>query len=48
MDQIRGQVQPGVSFIIYSLIVLAFIIFTLMRKGEVAMVLPVPAREKKD
>jgi len=39
---------PGVSFIIYSLIVLAFIIFTLMGKGEVAMVLPVPAHDKKD
>ncbi len=38
---------PGVSFIIYSLIVLAFIISTLMGKGEVAMVLPVPARDKK-
>ena len=39
---------PGVSFIIYSLIVLAFIIFTLMGKGEVAMILPVPASDKKD
>jgi uncharacterized membrane protein SpoIIM required for sporulation len=39
---------PGVSFIIYSLIVLAFIIFTLMGKGEVALILPVPALDKKD
>ena len=39
---------PGVSFVIYSLIVLAFIIFTLMGKGEVALILPVPASDKKD
>ena len=39
---------PGVSFIIYSLIVLAFIIFTLIGKGEVTLILPVPAHDKKD
>jgi uncharacterized membrane protein len=39
---------PGVSFIIYSLIVMAFIIFTLMGKGEVALILPVPDHDKKD
>ncbi len=39
---------PGVSFFIYSVIVLAFIIFSLMGKGEVAMILPVPTRDKKD
>ena len=39
---------PGVSFFIYSLIVLAFIIFTLMGKGEVTLILPVPAHDKKD
>jgi len=39
---------PVVSFFIYSLIVLAFIIFSLVGKGEVAMILPAPARDKKD
>jgi len=39
---------PGVSFFIYSVIVLAFIISSLMGKGEVAMILPVPAHDKKD
>jgi uncharacterized membrane protein SpoIIM required for sporulation len=39
---------PVVSFFIYSLIVLAFIIFTLMGKGEVTLILPVPAHDKKD
>jgi len=39
---------PGASFFIYSLVVLAFIIFTLMGKGEKALILPVPAGDKKD
>lgn len=39
---------PAASFFIYGLVVLAFIIFTLMGKGEVALILPVPARDKKD
>ena len=39
---------PGVSFFIYSVIVLAFIISSLMGKGEVAMILPVPDHDKKD
>jgi uncharacterized membrane protein len=34
-------VIPAVSFLIYTLFVLAFIIFTLIGKGEVAMILPV-------
>jgi len=39
---------PAVSFIIYSVVVLAFIIFTLMGKGERALILPVPGHDKKD
>ena len=39
---------PGVSFFIYSVVVLAFIIFTLMGKGEKALILPVPDHAKKD
>jgi uncharacterized membrane protein len=39
---------PVVSFFIYSLIVPAFIIFTLMGKGEVTLILPVPDHDKKD
>ena len=35
-------VNPKASFIIYALFVLAFIIFTLLGKGEVAMVMPIP------
>jgi hypothetical protein len=39
---------PGVSFFIFSVVVLAFVIFTLMGKGERALILPVPAVDKKD
>ena len=39
---------PGVSFFIYSVIVLAFVISSLMGKGELAMILPVPAHDNKD
>jgi len=39
---------PGVSFFIYSVVVLAFIVFTLMGKGEKALILPVPAHDEKD
>jgi uncharacterized membrane protein len=35
-------VNPKASFIIYALFVLTFIIFTLLGRGEVAMVMPVP------
>ncbi len=34
-------VHPKISFIIYALFVLAFIVFTMLGKGEVAMVIPV-------
>jgi uncharacterized membrane protein len=39
-------VNPKVSFIIYALFVLAFIVFTLLGKGEVAMVMPVPSESE--
>jgi uncharacterized membrane protein len=39
---------PGVSFFIYSVVVLAFIVFTLMGKGEKALILPVPTHDKND
>jgi uncharacterized membrane protein len=39
---------PAASFFIYGLVVLAFIIFTLLGKGEVPLILPVPAHDKKD
>ncbi len=41
-------VNPKVSFIIYALFVLAFIVFTLLGKGEVAMIMPVPSDVKKE
>ena len=34
---------PKVSFIVYAVFVLAFIIFTMLGKGEVAMVMPIPS-----
>ncbi len=34
-------VNPSVSFIIYAVFVLVFIVFTMLGKGEVAMVMPV-------
>ena len=40
-------VNPEVSFIIYALFVLAFIVFTLLGKGEVAMVMPIPSDSEK-
>jgi len=43
-----GFLVPGLSFFIYSAVVLAFIIFTIIGKGEKAMILPVPAHDKKD
>jgi uncharacterized membrane protein len=36
-----GFVYPRVSFIVYALFVLAFIVFTMLGKGEVAMVVPI-------
>jgi uncharacterized membrane protein len=39
---------PAASFFIYGLVVLAFIIFTLLGKGEVPLILPVPDHDKKD
>jgi uncharacterized membrane protein len=39
---------PAVSFFIYSLVVLAFIIFSLLGKGEVTLILPVSDHDKKD
>ena len=39
-------VNPKVSFIIYALFVLAFILFTMLGKGEVALVMPVPAESE--
>jgi hypothetical protein len=39
---------PAASFVIYGLVVLAFIIFTLLGKGEVPLILPVPEHDKKD
>ena len=35
-------ISPKISFIIYGIFVLAFIFFTMLGKGEVAMVMPVP------
>jgi uncharacterized membrane protein len=36
-------VNPKVSFIIYALFVLFFIVFSMLGKGEVAMVMPAPS-----
>lgn len=41
-------IVPAVSFFIYGLVVLAFIIFSLLGKGEKTLILPVPAHDKKD
>jgi len=41
-------VIPGASFFIYSAVVLAFIVFSLMGKSEKAMILPVPADHEKE
>ncbi len=41
-------VNPKISFIIYALFVLAFIIFTMMGKGDVAMVMPIPSKSEKE
>jgi len=41
-------INPKVSFIVYTLFVVTFIIFTLVGRGETAMVLPVSAREEND
>jgi uncharacterized membrane protein len=41
-------VNPIVSFIIYGVFVLAFIVFTMLGKGEVAMVMPVPSEAEKE
>lgn len=40
--------DPRVSFVIYALFVLAFIVFTMIGKGEVAMLMPVPSESKKE
>ena len=40
-------INPKVSFIIYALFVLAFILFTMLGKGEVAMVMPVSAESEE-
>jgi hypothetical protein len=40
-------VNPKVSFIVYALFVLAFIIFTMLGKGEVAMVMPVSSESEE-
>jgi hypothetical protein len=42
-----GFLVPGVSFFIYSVVVLAFIVFTLIGKGEKALILPVADHDKK-
>lgn len=39
-------VNPKMSFIIYAAFVLAFIVFTMLGKGEVAMVMPVPSKSE--
>ncbi len=36
-------VHPKVSFIVYALFVLAFIFITILGRGDVAMIMPVPA-----
>jgi uncharacterized membrane protein len=41
-------VNPRVSFIIYALFVVAFIVFTMLGKGEVAMVMPVPFESEEE
>jgi uncharacterized membrane protein len=41
-------VNPKVSFIVYAVFVLVFIIFTVLGKGEVAMVMPMPAESEKE
>ena len=41
-------VNPKVSFIIYSLFVIAFIILTMLGKGEVAILMPVPSKSGED
>jgi len=41
-------INPTVSFIVYALFVLAFIFFTILGKGEVAMVMPVPAKSEAE
>ncbi len=41
-------INPVVSFIIYALFVMAFIIFTMIGKGEVAMLMPVPSETKEE
>ncbi len=37
-------ISPKVSFIVYAFFVLAFIIFTMLGRGEVAMIMPVPSK----
>ncbi|UCE42624.1 MAG: DUF1211 domain-containing protein [Candidatus Aminicenantes bacterium] len=39
-------VNPQLSFIIYALFVLAFIVFTMLGKGEVALLMPVPSESE--
>jgi len=39
-------INPKVSFIMYALFVFAFIVFTMLGKGEVAMIMPVPSESK--
>jgi len=41
-------VSPKLSFIIYTLFVLAFIFFTILGKGEVAMVMPVRSKSERE
>ena len=40
-------INPKVSFIIYALFVVAFIVFTMIGKGEVAMIMPVTSESEK-
>jgi uncharacterized membrane protein len=40
-------VNPSVSFIIYAVFVLVFIVFTLLGKGELAMVMPVSSESEE-
>ena len=40
-------INPKVSFVVYILFVLAFIAFTVIGKGEVAMVMPIPSESER-
>ncbi len=41
-------VNPKASFMIYALFVLAFILITILGKGEVAMIMPIPSESNEE